>query len=73
MPRRDNSKNLTIVEVVIVVLVCLFLLAIVPPAFQQSRIDASRITCKRNLSGIGKAMIIYASDYDDELPKTGGR
>ncbi len=73
MTERDNLKKLTIVEVVIVVFVCLFLLGIVPPAFQKSRLDASRITCKRNLSGIGKAMIIYANDYDDKLPRAGGR
>jgi len=73
MPRRDNSKNLTFVEVIIVVFVCLFLLAVVPPAFQQTRTDASRITCNRNLSKIGKAMIIYANDYDDKLPRAGGR
>ncbi|MBC8469389.1 MAG: hypothetical protein H8D56_07945 [Planctomycetes bacterium] len=73
MPRRDNSKKLTIVEVVIVVLVCLFLLGIVPLALQQSRNDASRVTCNRNLSEIGKAMIIYANDYDEELPRAGSR
>jgi len=72
MTERDNSKNLTIVEVVIVVFVCLFLLAVVPPAFQKSRIDSSRVTCGRNLSEIGKAMIIYANDYDGELPCAGG-
>ena len=73
MLRRDNSKNLTIVEVIILVFVCLFLLAVVPPAFQQTRTDASRITCNRNLSRIGRAMIIYADDYDGELPRAGGR
>ncbi|MCP4614042.1 MAG: hypothetical protein GY845_35595 [Planctomycetes bacterium] len=73
MSRRDNLKKLSIVEVVIVVLVCLFLLGIAAPAFQQIRIGASRITCNRNLSTIGKAMIIYANDYDDELPRAGGR
>ncbi|UCD51124.1 MAG: hypothetical protein JSW27_00550 [Phycisphaerales bacterium] len=26
-----------------------------------------------NLSGIGKAMLIYANDYEDELPRAGGR
>ncbi len=69
----DNPKNLTIAEVVIVVLVCVFLLAVVPPAFQQTRSDASRITCRRNLSVIGKAIIIYANDYNGELPRAGGR
>jgi hypothetical protein len=33
---------------------------------------AVRITCSTNLSGLGKAMLIYANDYDDELPRAGG-
>jgi hypothetical protein len=28
--------------------------------------------CGTNLSGIGKAMLIYANDYEDELPRAGG-
>ncbi len=28
--------------------------------------------CGTNLSGLGKAMLIYANDYDDELPRAGG-
>lgn len=31
-----------------------------------------RMTCATNLSGLGKAMLIYANDYDDELPRAGG-
>jgi hypothetical protein len=31
------------------------------------------MTCGTNLSGIGKAMLIYANDYEDELPRAGGR
>jgi Tfp pilus assembly protein PilE len=73
MPKRNNSKNLTFVEIIIVVLVCLFLLAIVQPAFHKARGDASRITCRRNLSLIGKAMLIYSNDYEDEFPRAGGR
>jgi hypothetical protein len=30
------------------------------------------MVCGTNLSGIGKAMLIYANDYDDELPVAGG-
>lgn len=28
--------------------------------------------CGTNLSGLGKAMLIYANDYNDELPRAGG-
>ena len=31
-----------------------------------------RMVCGTNLSGIGKAMLIYSNDYDDKLPRTGG-
>jgi hypothetical protein len=31
------------------------------------------MVCGTNLSGIGKAMLIYANDYEDELPRSGGR
>jgi hypothetical protein len=29
--------------------------------------------CGTNLSGIGKAMLMYTNDYDDEYPRAGGR
>jgi len=35
------------------------------------RSTAYRLYCGTNLSGIGKAMLIYANDYDDELPLAG--
>jgi hypothetical protein len=34
---------------------------------------AYRLYCGTNLSGIGKAMLIYSNDYDDELPRAAGR
>ena len=30
------------------------------------------MVCGTKLSGIGKAMLIYANDYGDELPRAGG-
>jgi len=31
------------------------------------------MVCGTNLSGLGKAMLIYSDDYDDEFPRAGGR
>lgn len=42
-------------------------------ALTRPRSVAYRMYCGTNLSGIGKAMLIYSSDYDDELPRAGGR
>ncbi|MHC4741394.1 MAG: hypothetical protein ACYS8Z_05755 [Planctomycetota bacterium] len=33
---------------------------------------ARRVTCSKNLSGLGKSMLIYANDYNDKLPRAGG-
>ncbi len=73
MLKRDKAKKFGPVEVLVVVLVCLFVIAIIGPAAQMSRFDAYRIECGDNLSQIGRAMLIYANDYEDELPRSGGR
>ena len=39
----------------------------------QPRSVAFRMVCGTNLSGIGKAMLMYANDYDDEFPRAGGK
>lgn len=39
----------------------------------KTHCTAFRMTCGTNLSGVGKAMLIYANDYEDELPRAGGR
>jgi len=36
------------------------------------RSRATRMVCGASLSGIGKAMLIYANDYEDALPRAGG-
>jgi len=36
------------------------------------RCTAFRMVCGANLSGIGKAMLLYANDYDDALPSAVG-
>jgi hypothetical protein len=54
----------------LVVQVLLYLFVILPLG---PRSTAFRMTCGDNLSGIGKAMLIYSNDYQDELPRAGGR
>ena len=65
-------KKFRPVEVVIVVFVCLFLLAVIPVVCRKARFGAARATCARNLSVIGKAMMSYANDNDGRLPRSGG-
>ena len=73
MSKRDESRRLGPVEVLVVVFVCVFALGAVAPALLRSRADNFRMQCAKNLSQIGKAMLIYANDYDDAFPRTGGK
>jgi len=72
MVERYRKRAFTPVEVLAVVALCLFLLLLVPPVNYRMRGSAFRMTCGTNMSGIGKAMLIYANDYEDEFPRAGG-
>ena len=61
------------VELLVVIAIIALLMGILMPALARVRQLAFRLTCGTNLSGIGKAMLIYANDYEDELPRAGGR
>jgi len=65
------GRGFAIVGIAIpVVLLCLLFL---PRIFLRPRSTAYRMVCGSNLARIGKAMLIYAGDYEDELPRAGGR
>ncbi len=40
----------------------------VAPFLREARTKARRHVCATNLKGIGKALLIYANDYNDQLP-----
>ena len=73
MSERDKTQSLRPLEVLAVLFMCLFLLAIVPLACRRTRSTDYQMRCGVNLSGLGKAMLIYSNDYDDELPRSAGR
>ncbi|MFQ6036702.1 MAG: type II secretion system protein [Sedimentisphaerales bacterium] len=68
-----ERKGFTLVELLVVIAIIAMLMGILMPALARVRQVAFRLTCGTNLSGIGKAMLIYANDYEDELPRAGGR
>ena len=55
-------------SVAMVLQVAVILLAILMPALAQTRSLASRLVCGTNLSGLSKAMFVYANDYDEKFP-----
>jgi len=42
------------------------------PTFAGAKYSSQRMVCGANLSGIGKAMLIYANDFENRLPVAGG-
>ena len=68
-----RRKGFTLVELLVVIAIIALLMGILMPALSRVRLLAFRLICGTNLKGIGNAMLIYANDYDDELPRAGSR
>lgn len=68
-----KKKGFTLVELLVVIAIIALLMGILMPALARVRQLAFRMVCGSNLSGIGKAMLIYSNDYEDELPRAGGK
>jgi len=68
-----KKKGFTLVELLVVIAIIALLMGILMPALAKVRQIAFRMICGTNLSGIGKAMMLYANDYEDEFPRAGGR
>ncbi|MHC4084339.1 MAG: DUF4190 domain-containing protein [Planctomycetota bacterium] len=59
------------VSIGITILAVFFSLMFLRVVFPRTRSVAFRMVCGSNLSGIGRAMLIYANDYDNEFPRAG--
>jgi len=70
---RLTGANFAVLGIVVPAVVCFLFVGIILPALAKERQIALRMTCGTNLSGIGKAMIIYSNDYQDQFPRAGGK
>ncbi|MHC4131494.1 MAG: type II secretion system protein [Planctomycetota bacterium] len=68
-----KKKGFTLVELLVVIAIIALLMSILMPALARVRQIAYRMICGTNLSGIGKAMLVYANDSDERYPRAGGR
>jgi hypothetical protein len=68
---RLMGRKAAIAAIVIPVFASAWILLL--PAMAGTRCLAFSMTCGTNLSGLGKAMMLYANDYEDELPRAGGK
>ncbi len=72
MAERGTVKRLTRVETLVIAVVCLAVILSVPVLSGKTRKAADRKRCAANLAQIGKAMFLYAADYEGALPRAGG-
>ncbi len=68
-----KKKGFTLVELLVVIAIIALLMGILMPALAKVRQLAYRMVCGTNLSGIGKAMLVYSNDNDENFPRAGGR
>jgi prepilin-type N-terminal cleavage/methylation domain-containing protein/prepilin-type processing-associated H-X9-DG protein len=69
-PAAANRRGFTLVELVVVAAIIALLAGILLPALAQVRAKAKAARCVSNLRQLTCALIMYASDYDDRLPKS---
>ena len=67
-----KKKGFTLIELLVVIAIIAMLMAILMPALGKVRRLAQRLVCGTNLAGLGKSIMLYANDNDEDYPQQGG-
>ena len=70
--RIPQRSGFTLIELLVVIAIIAILAAILFPVFAQAREKARQAGCQSNLKQLGTAFLMYAQDYDEQLPSPGG-
>ena len=67
-----KRRGFTLVELLVVIAIIALLMGILMPALAKVKQIAYRMMCGSNLSGIGRLMLVYSNDWDEDYPIAGG-
>lgn len=64
-----SKKGFTLIELLVVIAIIAILAAILFPVFARAREKARQASCQSNCKQLALALLMYAQDYDEELPR----
>jgi prepilin-type N-terminal cleavage/methylation domain-containing protein/prepilin-type processing-associated H-X9-DG protein len=65
-----SRRGFTLVELLVVLFVCLFLLGMIVACNDRSRVASNGVKCASNLRQIGQAILLYSNENRGAYPKT---
>ena len=64
----SRRRGFTLIELLVVIAIIAILAAILFPVFAQAREKARQTSCTSNMKQIELAILMYTTDYDEQLP-----
>jgi len=64
-----TRRGFTLIELLVVIAIIAILAAILFPVFARAREKARQTACLSNIKQLGLAVMMYAQDYDERLPR----
>ena len=63
-----RMKGFTLIELLVVIAIIAILVSILMPSLAKAREMARRANCMANLNSTGKALVMYSTDNNDQMP-----